>query len=979
MKKRNNLLIITLFSCLLFILSTTKVQAISYKLVNFNTKGNANTNYIEDETGKSGYINGSVAADGIYLGEKDGKVKFKISGVVGWVNSGDVKLVDMSTSASYDKYKTSSYKVVDGNIRHYISGNVYSSKFSSMAIGPNNIGLSNNKFYLSYDGHYFYQESLQGYKDMTDDYVNNVHTHAVNKDNPYYSYYVYLSHRSKTNYTAKDLANYFKTLGYTAKPTSTANLTSNQSQLYGEENNFINAQNTYGVNALMMLGVAINESGWGRSNISINKNNLFGHSAYDVNPGTSANKYSSVAQSIKYHAKGFISEGYMDPKDYSGRYNGGHLGTKTSGVNIKYASDPYWGEKAASNYYSFDKMYGLQDYGTKTLGIKTGHANYNIYKEPNTNSTALYKTGTNNDYSVIILDEVNGQSINGNTKWYKIQADPTITSNRNGLVQDNGNYNFDNNYAYIHSSNINLLLKNGQVVVDKNFEINFNANGGKFDDNSTNKKVVVSQGTTPSVTNPTREGYTFNGWDKNVTSATANTTYNAVWTKNKYNVTVEANGGVFSDNTALKVISVEYGNTPNIETPTREGYKFTGWDKNITPVTTNITYKAKWEQVKTYEIKFDADGGVFSNNKETVTITVNEDDIPNVEMPTKDNHVFTGWTPTLQKASENTTYKAIWREGTIEDYRTLKDGDFYLDYLKEIDGKLMIRGFQTLEGLDNNLTTDIQYMIAYENLDNNKIVYQTIDRIKNRNDITKVPYSPDGKDYTYSWYDGNIDTSILKNGNYRMYLYAYNDKYYSKSTVCNRLYKTQATSFKDKNKGIIINNNFDTRMSFVELKVRNKLLAKKSGSYVYNQNGKYTKFNFENNKLHLRGHSYSYGMNLSPSSNVSRSIIFENKDTYETYTKTLGSITKGDYKLVLPEFDNLDKTRAWYDAKLDLSDIPKGEYVIYITTTSNITDIFEMTEGLSRSLSDVKATIDGKEYAFIINYKRGGRIEMIVK
>jgi hypothetical protein len=120
-------------------------------------------------------------------------------------------------------------------------------------------------------------------------------------------------------------------------------------------------------------------------------------------------------------------------------------------------------------------------------------------------------------------------------------------------------------------------------------------------------------------------------------------------------------------------------------------------------------------------------------------------------------------------------------------------------------------------------------------------------------------------------------------------------------------------------------------------------------------------------------------MNLSSSSNVSRSIIFENKDTYEIYTKNLGSITKGNYNVALPVSDNLDKTRAWYEAKVDLSDIPKGEYVIYITTTSNITDIFEMTEKLSRSLSDVKATINNKEYTFIINRNRGSRIEMNVK
>ena len=50
-----------------------------------------------------------------------------------------------------------------------------------------------------------------------------------------------------------------------------------------------------------------------------------------------------------------ISESYCDPKDYIGRYYGSHLGDKESGINVKYASDPYWGEKAASFYYRLDE------------------------------------------------------------------------------------------------------------------------------------------------------------------------------------------------------------------------------------------------------------------------------------------------------------------------------------------------------------------------------------------------------------------------------------------------------------------------------------------------------------------------------------------------------------------------------------------------------------------------------------------------
>ena len=120
-------------------------------------------------------------------------------------------------------------------------------------------------------------------------------------------------------------------------------------------------------------------------------------------------------------------------------------------------------------------------------------------------------------------------------------------------------------------------------------------------------------------------------------------------------------------------------------------------------------------------------------------------------------------------------------------------------------------------------------------------------------------------------------------------------------------------------------------------------------------------------------------MNLGENENVERKIIFENNKTYEKYTFDLGSITEGLYDAVLPIDDNLDKKRAWYDNLIDISNIPIGNYVIYITTTSNITDIAELTEKLGRNLDSVTATINNKNYSFSINNQKGNRIELTVK
>ena len=102
------------------------------------------------------------------------------------------------------------------------------------------------------------------------------------------------------------------------------------------------------------------------------------------------------------------------------------------------------------------------------------------------------------------------------------------------------------------------------------------------------------------------------------------------------------------------------------------------------------------------------------------------------------------------------------------------------------------------------------------------------------------------------------------------------------------------------------------------------------------------------------------------------------KETYETYKYDIGSITNGLYTVALPEPDNLDKTRAWYDATLDITTLPKGKYRLYITTTSNVTDYSEFTANLGRDLTSKKITVNDKTYQFSLNLTDGNCIELEV-
>ena len=135
---------------------------------------------------------------------------------------------------------------------------------------------------------------------------------------------------------------------------------------------------------------------------------------------------------------------------------------------------------------------------------------------------------------------------------------------------------------------------------------------------------------------PTREGYTFIGWDKEIptTMPAENMTVTAQWEINQYTITFDTNGG-----SEIAPITQDYGTAITAPAnPTREGYTFIGWDREIptTMPAENITLKAKWKDIEkpTGEIKISENSWkAFLNNitfglffKDTQTVTINAAD-----------------------------------------------------------------------------------------------------------------------------------------------------------------------------------------------------------------------------------------------------------------------------------------------------------------------------------------------------------------
>ena len=122
-----------------------------------------------------------------------------------------------------------------------------------------------------------------------------------------------------------------------------------------------------------------------------------------------------------------------------------------------------------------------------------------------------------------------------------------------------------------------------------------------FDTNGGSEIAPITQDYGTEITapdNPTRKGYTFKGWDKEIpeTMPAENITVKAQWEINQYTITFDTNGG-----SEIAPITQDYGTEITApDNPTRKGYTFKGWDKEIPKAmpAENITITARWKDTE---------------------------------------------------------------------------------------------------------------------------------------------------------------------------------------------------------------------------------------------------------------------------------------------------------------------------------------------------------------------------------------------
>ena len=281
-----------------------------------------------------------------------------------------------------------------------------------------------------------------------------------------------------------------------------------------------------------------------------------------------------------------------------------------------------------------------------------------------------------------------------------------------------------------------------------------------FDTNGGSEIAPITQDYGTAITapaDPTRKGYTFKGWDKEIpeTMPAENITVKAQWEINQYTITFDTNGG-----SEIAPITQDYGTEITAPAdPTRKGYTFKGWDKEIpeTMPAENITVKAQWG-INQYTITFDTNGG-----SEIAPITQDYGTaITAPDNPTRKGYTFKGWDKEIPETmpAENITITVRWKDTEKPTGEIIIGTNKWNKFLNELTFGIFFKDTQevTINAVDNSGVVFVSYLVTDKELSEaelNSLVFRAYEE----------PFSidPNGEYIVYVMLvDENINITYLR-------------------------------------------------------------------------------------------------------------------------------------------------------------------------------------------------------------------------
>ncbi len=231
------------------------------------------------------------------------------------------------------------------------------------------------------------------------------------------------------------------------------------------------------------------------------------------------------------------------------------------------------------------------------------------------------------------------------------------------------------------------------------YAVTLHPNGGTINSGNVTGYTYGVGVTLPTADDMTNTGHTFKGWydNENLTGSpvtaiggtgTGNKEYWAKWEINQYTITFDTNGG-----SEIAPITQDYGTAITAPAdPTREGYTFMGWDREIpkTMPAENITLKARWKDIEkpTGEIVIGTNKWQEFLNKLTFGLFFKDTQEVTINAADNSGTVFVSYLVTDRDLSEE-ELKSLVFSGYEEPFRIDRSGE-YIVYAMLVDTSLNI-------------------------------------------------------------------------------------------------------------------------------------------------------------------------------------------------------------------------------------------------------------------------------------------------